>query len=101
SRPSRLVDNTPAGKKNRPCRRSPPLRQAGRDRVESRAKVLHLRLLVDRGVEDARAVQMDRTALLFRQLDRRLQIASLQDPAGDGVLEREQPGPREVRVVGL
>src|SRR6185369_8226289 len=82
--------------------RSPQaLRQARRDRVQSRAQVLDARSQMDRRVEDAGTVEVGGEAALLRQVQRARQVIPAEGTPPDGVFEGQKPGPREMRVVGL
>jgi hypothetical protein len=52
----------------------------------------------DRGVEQARAVEVQREAARIAQRARRGEVVQRQRPAVPGVLQAQQPGAREVRV---
>jgi hypothetical protein len=96
-----LLNEFTLPKKKRARRAPQPLRQAGRHRIEPRAQILDPDLLLDRGIEDARAVQMRGETSSPRQRESLLEVISRQNAAGNGVLQREQARLGEVRVVGL
>ena len=60
-----------------------------------------MRSLCDGGIKQARAIQMAVQALFFCQRRRLLHILKRQQFAAQRVFQRQQPGAREVRVVGL
>ena len=68
--------------------------------IEAGAESFHIRPEVHRGIEDARAVQMDRKAAALGELQSVGEIAPRDRLAADRVLQRKQSRAGEMRIVG-
>ena len=66
---ARPLDEIPAADEHRSRRRSQPLRQTHRHRVEARAQILHRHAELDRGIENARAVEVNGKVAPARKRD--------------------------------
>src|SRR5207237_6381036 len=83
-------------------RTAEPFRETERDRVELPGDHSRRNGARDRRVQDARAVEMNRELELTARGDQRPDLLERPDPATGGVvrvLDRDNPGPRRVRVV--
>ena len=98
---ARLVDQRVGAQQHRADRRAEPLRQAHRDAVEILRELARRHALRHRRVVQPRAVEMQRQAAAVAQRTCIAQVVQRQRPAVPGVLQAQQPGAGEMRVVRL
>ncbi|CUZ15162.1 Uncharacterised protein [Serratia marcescens] len=90
-----------AAAQQRSDRRAQPFRQANGEGVAVLHDLFQRQVQRHGGVEDARAVDMQRQLPLAGKLPRLLQVGLRQDSAADGVFQAQQPGAGEVDIVGF